>query len=162
MAETPDPLTEFAKGFADFRANTRHPGQIEFPIEVAAVETVAGSASADPVGQWCSIRPVGDPKSYLGIYLGDLTIEIDHYYHVKDKTLTISAHTNPAIFVLDLKRIVWGCESWWGFISTPDELRQISNADVENVWYVRALKELAALGPSSSGEETRPTGLQGK
>ena len=48
MAETPDPLTEFAKGFADFRANTRHPGQIEFPIEVAAVETVAGSASADP------------------------------------------------------------------------------------------------------------------
>jgi hypothetical protein len=53
--------------------------------------------------------------------------------------------------VPDLARVVMGWESWWGEIRTPDDLRQITNADVENVWYVKALKTLSEQqNPESS------------
>jgi hypothetical protein len=31
-------------------------------------------------------------------------------------------------------------------IETPDDLRRITDADIENVWYVRALRDLAQGG----------------
>jgi hypothetical protein len=49
---------------------------------------------------------------------------------------------NPAIWVPDLKRIVFGMESWWGVIDNPDDLKQITDADIQNVWYVKALQGL--------------------
>lgn len=50
-------------------------------------------------------------------------------------------YTNPAIFVPDLNRVVWGMESWWGPIESKEKLHQITDEDISNVWYVKAAKE---------------------
>ena len=86
-------------------------------------------------GTFVSVRPCGDEfdeKTYLGIFVGDVAI---------GKTLSLH---NPCIWVPDLDQYIFGCESWWGVISNEDELRKITDADIENVWYVRALKALSA------------------
>jgi hypothetical protein len=36
-----------------------------------------------------------------------------------------------------------GYESWWGQINSPEELKAITDVDIQNVWYVKALKEMA-------------------
>jgi hypothetical protein len=59
---------------------------------------------------------------------------------------------NPAIFVPTLGKLLYGCELWWSKISSPDDLRTISDADIDNVWYVQALKSLQAA--TSDGRET--------
>lgn len=61
--------------------------------------------------------------------------------------------TEP-LYVFEDKQIVYGCESWWGEIKSPDHLREITNADIDNVWYVQALK---LLGPST--DEAQEAGL---
>lgn len=55
----------------------------------------------------------------------------------------IDIRTNPAIWVPDQNRIVWGMGSWWGIIEKEEDLKKITNQDIENVWYVKALKALA-------------------
>ena len=96
--------------------------------------------SCDP-GSFVSVRPCGDEyedKTYLGLYVGEVAIGD-----------TMSLH-NPCIWVPDLKQYIFGCESWWGVIDSEDDLRKITDADIENVWYVRALKELSE--PVSTGQ----------
>ena len=68
--------------------------------------------------------------------------------------LGLSAETNPAIFVPELKQIIYGCESWWGIIDDLNELKDITEEEIESVWYVRLLKEMC-------GEEKNGTGNQG-
>lgn len=36
-----------------------------------------------------------------------------------------------------------GYESWWGFIKTVEDFQEITDEDISNVWYVKALKELS-------------------
>lgn len=97
-----------------------------------------------PIGAWASIRPNADEyknKTFLGIYLGDLPYQ--QVAAIKNKTtLEISHGTNPAIYVPDLKKTIFGYESWWGIIKDKNSLKKITDADIENVWYVKALKEL--------------------
>jgi hypothetical protein len=98
-----------------------------------------------PNTTWVRIRPCDaacEGKTYLGWLLGDFARSSVAQLH-KDGTLAISmAMHNPAIFVPDLGRVVYGCESWWSPIETPEDLRQITDATIENVWYVKALKDL--------------------
>jgi hypothetical protein len=94
------------------------------------------------IGKWVSIRPVNDQKTYLGVYLGDLGRSIMHSYNTQSKELSVLMHRNPAIYVPDLKIVVWGDSSWWGGIKSPGDLRKITDADIQNLWYVKALKEL--------------------
>lgn len=101
---------------------------------------------------WVSIRPcskeLGD-KTYLGWLLGDIAMSQMARIQ-KDGTLEISmAMHNPAIFVPELGRIIYGCESWWGAIETPEDLRKITDADIDNVWYVKALKDLTSSPPTT-------------
>jgi hypothetical protein len=49
---------------------------------------------------------------------------------------------NPAIYVPALKRLVFGAGSWWGEIKTEDDLKEITDKDINDVWYVQALKAL--------------------
>lgn len=93
------------------------------------------------VGSFVSIRPVGDEKTYLGIYVGDLATSFA--YRVEgNKFIMKRSNYNPAIFVPDLRKIVFGMESWWGEIQSEEQLRQITNEDIDNVWYVKALKQI--------------------
>ncbi len=95
---------------------------------------------------WVSVRPCleGVPeKTYLGILIGHHALGASVKHDEATGVLMIShCYHNPVLWVPDLGRVVHGCESWWGQINGPDDLRQISDADITNVWYVRALNEL--------------------
>ena len=67
-------------------------------------------------------------------------VDVIPSYRPKTKMLQVSSHNNPAIFVPELKRIVWGMESWWGAVKSEDELKEITDEDIDNVWYVKLLK----------------------
>lgn len=105
---------------------------------------------------WVSVRPCAaeaQGKTYLGWLLGDLALgQIAQLG--KDGTLAVSmAGHNPAIFVPALGRVVYGCESWWRRLETPEDVRQITDTDINNVWYVQALKDLASPQPPSGSED---------
>jgi hypothetical protein len=129
-------------------------GEIAYPIEVATIEILddARRRMGSRVGAWVSIRPVKDEKTYLGVLVGDLPLYSFATYNTQTKALSVIPHRNPAVWVPDLGRIVWGCESWWGVIDSPEGLREISDADISNVWYVRALKDLTT---AKQQEESR-------
>ncbi len=149
MSEEKNPLADLISGLSK-TIKEQDEGEllidndIKFPIEVAdlKVSSLACVEGLHKVGSWCAVRWVQTSETYLGIFLGDLPNELFSTYRVSTKELRIVPHRNPAIFVPDLKRIVWGCESWWGVLKRPEDLRKITNQDIENVWYVKALKEL--------------------
>lgn len=126
---------------------------MEFPISVKSIEWQGyDEAPITPerffggaAGAWVAVRWVKDDsdKTYLGVLLGDYKSP-SLSYNRETGALTVSKRGigNPAIWVPDLKRVVMGYESWWGEIKSPDDLRKISDADIQNVWYVKALKEL--------------------
>jgi hypothetical protein len=119
--------------------------KIDWPKELHRNEALVSDAKC---GDWVKVRPCDDEykcKTYLGIMLGDMTISLQAsaYPNVDGgDVLEILPHKNSAMYVPDLKKIVWGCGSWWGKINSPDDLREISDADINNIWYVKCLKEL--------------------
>lgn len=134
----------------DKRENGEHIGydKLKFPVEVSAIEmlTERQRRGPDRIGALVRVRPYakdcGD-KTYLGIYLGDLPLEVDAFYRDKSHKLTIGLHRNPAIFVPELKRVVWGCGSWWGFIEKPEDAeRMITDESIAAIPYVQALKAM--------------------
>ena len=118
---------------------------INYPITVEKIELVQPrKTSYRKVGSWVSIRPCSEgDKTFLGVYLGDLQNSPMASYNKNSKLLTVIPFQNPAIWVPDLNRVVWGCESWWGVIEGPEDLKKITDGDIQGVWYVRALKELS-------------------
>ena len=48
---------------------------------------------------------------------------------------------NPAIYVFELKKIIYGCESYWSVINDPNDFEDITKETLDNVWYVQLLKE---------------------
>jgi len=134
---------------------------LEFPITVQEIKREEMKAlvpcawPADQTGAWVSIRLAGELSTRLGVLLGDLALGFRLRYHEETGVLAITfGGYNPAIWVPGLNRVVYGCESWWGVISSPDELRQITDLDIQDVWYMRALKELTekvAGGEESDG-----------
>lgn len=106
------------------------------------------------VGKWVSIRPVTDNpdgKTYLGLLLGSFATGVSAQYYKETQELVLSqAHHNPAIFVFELNRVVFGNDSWWAIIKDADQLRQITDQDINSVWYVRALGELGSQATDSA------------
>lgn len=125
------------------------------PAEVAEVR-VSKSAflpAERHVGDLVSVRPVGGEKTYLGVMLGNLaTGEATVAYSARDKRVQVLLDANPAIYVFELARIVRGRESWWGVIRSEEDLRRITDFDIENAWCVRALKALAARRGEGRGD----------
>jgi len=129
---------------------------IEYPLTIQGIE---GSFSEDCThhlhgcGQLVKINPCGEEygkKTFLGIMLGDLPISTTVSFHHDDQKLHIGAMTNPAIFVPELKKIIYGCESWWGEIESPDDLKDITNEDIQNTWYVKLLKSMVDSGETDN------------
>lgn len=50
----------------------------------------------------------------------------------ESKILTNRAVSNPAIFVPELKKIVWGMESYWREIKSADDFKGINREDIES------------------------------
>jgi len=121
---------------------------IEYPIEVSKInqDTNMSGFRDDEIGRFIRVRPCANEyqnKTYLGLYLGELPVGLQISHNSETKELNVRFNINPAIFVFDLKKIIYGCESWWGFIESEDELRTITDIDIENVWYVKALEALS-------------------
>lgn len=108
-------------------------------------------------GNWVSVRVAGDEtkKTRLGVYIGDIALGVaarvvDHDDGSKILDFGASGH-NPAMYVPSLKRVVFGAESWWGRIESPDKLREITDEVIDGVWYVQALKALSEEAEKEDG-----------
>jgi len=137
--------------------------KMQYPIEVSNIKSVPLYRDHNrpevlfggKCGALVSVRPCGEKygdKTYLGILLGDLPLQVYASYNKESKELEIGGYSNPAIFVPELKEIVWGCGSWWGNIKSEEELRQISDDDIQNVWYVKMLKSMQEDAPHDTKE----------
>lgn len=121
---------------------------IEYPIKVSKINycNATNNYKDNQVGKFVKIAPCGDEyagKTFLGIYLGELPIWHNISYNTETKELNVSHRKNPAIFVPDLNKIIYGIESWWRIIEKEEDLEEITNTDINNVWYVKALKALS-------------------
>lgn len=117
---------------------------IEYPIEVNDIQTNTNKSMLyhDEIGKYCKVRYCKDNKTYLGLFLGELPMDISISYTIDTKTINAAFRSNPAIFVFELNKIVFGCESWWGIIKNEEDLKEITDQDIDNIWYVKALKQL--------------------
>lgn len=117
---------------------------IEYPITVSKTNQKLREYWKDEnCGRLVKIRPCGKEygdKTYLGILLGDLPYTLYITHNPETLELNCSTTGNPAIFVPELRKIIFGMESWWGEIESEEELRDITDDDIENVWYVKMLK----------------------
>lgn len=87
-----------------------------------------------------AVRVAGEKETHLGIYVGDLVTGAGANFHPASGVLTLKlGHYNPAILVPTLGRIVFGYESWWGEIKSEDDFKKITDQDIQNLWYVKAL-----------------------
>lgn len=81
-------------------------------------------------------------KTYLGLYLGDQPRIPNISYDEDKKVLTVGAIHYPAIYVFALKEIIFGNESWWCKINSPEDMKDISEEEIDNTWYVKLLKTM--------------------
>lgn len=120
---------------------------IEYPLTIQGIENQKIDARGmHEIGSLCEISPCEkeyEGKSFIGIYLGDLPIGIGTSYDKNSGVLNNYAMTNPAIFVPELKKIIYGMQSWWRIIEKPEDFKGISEEDIENTWYVKLLKDMA-------------------
>ena len=63
-------------------------------------------------------------------------------YDKDEQMLSISNMYNPAIFVPEINEVVFGYESWWSLINSSEDIEDITNDDISNVWYVKMLNNL--------------------
>jgi hypothetical protein len=161
---TPDQIKELEE-FMKQKAEAR---QIKYPLEISGIDfdvkigvsskSFFGSLGSEKgPGTFVSIRSCkeahGD-KTRLGLLIGYVPIHTSAEFSKETKRLKfILSGDNPAIFVFDLNEVVLGCESYWGAIESEKELREITNNDIENVWYIKALKQLSER--KEHGNESR-------
>ena len=128
------------------RFNSRY---IEYPITVNNIDI-------DPInykdswhakiGDLVAVRPCEEEykgKTFLGFYLGDLPLGSTVHFNEKEGLLKVETFTNPALFVPALGKIVWGADSWWRKIKSEKDLKQITDEDIDNTWYVKLARQLA-------------------
>jgi L-rhamnose mutarotase len=68
---------------------------------------------------------------------------ISSSYNEETQILSNRAFTNPAIFVPELKKIIFGAESWWCEIKPGEDLSDITDEDINNQWYVQMLRNMS-------------------
>lgn len=126
---------------------------IEYPITVNSIDTSPieyNYALFNEVGSLVKIRPCAEEynnKTYLGVLLGDLPVSHRVTFKESEGVLSVKDTSNPAIYVFELKKIIFGYESWWGVIPNLDKenLQDISDEDINNTWYVKIMREMSGV-----------------
>jgi hypothetical protein len=140
-------------------AKDDYPNFIQYPVTINGIHHKENKTISKPLlhpeTKWVKVRPCGKEygdKTYLGILLGEIALTVSCSL-TRDGILEIghSMH-NPAIYVPDLHEIIFGCGSWWGAIKDPDDARNITDADIGDVWYVRMLNDMEAGQPETTGD----------
>ena len=117
---------------------------IEYPIKVNKIN-FRKPFSLYEVGGFAKVRPCGEEyenKTYLGLLLGELPTDSYVTYNKESEELNVGIMSNPAIYVFDLNKIIYGYESWWSRIENENDLKNITDSDINNQWYVKALQQL--------------------
>jgi len=133
---------------------------IKYPVQIHGIDIhhQIWNEKDKNVGRMVEIRPCNEKyenKTFLGLYLGDLPLGLSVSLNRKTEILHVrTGYCNPAIWIPPLQKVIWGCESWWGFIESEEQLKNITDETIENLWYVRALKEF--LG--SKNKKEKPDG----
>lgn len=133
-----DDLAEMLKNPPKFK-------YIKYPVTISNIAYVETKVLQPDLhsSKWVSIAPCNEKKTYLGILLGDMALGVTVQLNKETNILHVGpGHFNPAIYVPDLNKVIFGCESWWSEIEKPEDLKQITDQDINNTWYVKALKEL--------------------
>lgn len=119
---------------------------IEYPLTINGIKNeeidITGLREC---GTLCEVKPCGEEyedKSYIGIYIGELPISIYNSFDKKTKILSNKTMPNPAIFVPELRKVIYGCESWWRKIDSIEDFKGISEKDIDNLWYVQMLRQM--------------------
>lgn len=116
-------------------------------------------------GSIVAVRPCDkklNGKTYLGMYLCQApTAVYGKLNEANEIVLTMGDYTNPAIWVEELDRIVWGYESWWGAIKSEADLKAITNEDIKNVWYVKALEQISKTNANHADRADADSGVNG-
>lgn len=105
----------------------------------------SGIFGRDKPGTMVAVRPCAEKyenKTLLGMYLCDAPTNVIGRQDGDTLVLEMTDYTNPAIYIPETDEIVWGYGSWWGKIESPEKLREITDESIENLWYVRALRQL--------------------
>ena len=125
------------------------PNKIQYPIEVSKInfpkklfieEDIWGNVKT---GALVAVAPCGDKyneKTYLGFFIGSLPFNCCCSHDRISKELSFYVGTNPAMFVPELGELIWGIGSYWHKINSKEELKQITDDDINNTWYIKALK----------------------
>ena len=121
---------------------------IEYPIVVQNIENekINTKEIGHKCGCLCEVRPCGEEykgKTFLGLYLGRLPIAIHTSFERNTGVLRNSTMNNPAIFVPELKKIIYGYESWWREIQNAEDFKGITEKDIHDAWYVKLLEEFS-------------------
>ena len=97
-------------------------------------------------GDMVSVRPCADEyekKTFLGVLIGEVAYCGGARFNSENQSLEIvPGSLNPMIFIPETNSVVFGYNSWWGKIESKDELKEITDETIDNVWYVKALKQL--------------------
>lgn len=139
----------------DAMEKAREESEFELPITVTEIQKKGRFVGNSRMrcGSLVKIRPVVDKgveaKTYLGIYIGDIATDLFPMFAAdKDDPKRgvlklLVGGNNPAIFVPVLRRLVFGYESWWGPIDSPEDAeKMITDEAIQNVPYVKALKQM--------------------
>lgn len=95
-------------------------------------------------GALVAIRPVAQEygnKTYLGFYIGDMPLS--SVIGISKEAIQLSwSQYNPAIFVPELGKVIYGCESWWGEIKDENDFKKITDETISDQWYVKMYRKL--------------------
>jgi hypothetical protein len=138
-------LTEIGEAVEEHRKHntTIMGGPCESALTVENVHFNVPTFEKAEQTQYVAVRPVDSEKTYLGIMLGECPTIFSGNYNDETKTLSLVGRGNPMMYVPDLETSVFGYESWWTKIETKEDLKMIADADIQNVWYVKALKTIS-------------------
>lgn len=142
---------------------------LKFPITVNAV-IFERSPMSEPYqekllfggqcGDFVAVRPCDakfEGKTFLGVLIGSIPLSQGVQFNAATGELTVRRHMhNPMIFIPEHSTVVFGCGSWWGRIKDETQLRSITNADIANVWYVKALQWLSDSSSPPSPDTNVP------
>ena len=120
---------------------------VEYPITVNKIDVrpIKFDSWHCPTGTLVAVRPCGEEyggKTYLGFFLGDLPTMVWPTFNSETGIISVDTIGNPAMFVPELGKIIWGAGSWWHEIKTEKDFRQISDSDIEGTWYVQLAKAM--------------------
>ena len=130
---------------------------MQFPMTLNGIDMTEWTPSkALKDAELVAVRPANEEKTYLGFLLDGLGSAVTINYSKDTKILHVHTYSNPPILVPALRRVVFGYESWWRRIKSEADFKDITDDDIDCVFYVRALGELNDAVSDAKKEKERP------